>query len=56
MLGLWERPEAKILCQHFVFRSSIDWIRHHSQYYLHSRHLPARNFFDGGTDQPMQFA
>ncbi len=56
MLGLWERPQAEILRQHFAFRSSVDWIRHHSQHYLRSRHLPAHNFFDDGTDQPMVFA
>lgn len=55
MLGVWEKPQADIQPQHFAFRSSVELVRHHAQHYLRSRNLPAHNFLNDGTDEPMVF-
>ena len=55
MLGLWEKPAAEVLPQHFAFRSTVEDVLHHSVAYLQARHLPMHNFLEDGTERPMVF-
>ncbi len=55
MLGLWEKPAAQVVRQHYAFRSTIEAIRHHSVAYLKERQLTPRNFLDDGIERPMIF-
>ncbi|REK12309.1 MAG: VOC family protein [Planctomycetota bacterium] len=56
MLGLWEKPAAEVVPQHFAFRASIDDVHERSVAWLTERGLKARNFLDDGTRRPMVFA
>lgn len=56
MLGLWEKPRAQVVRQHFAFRASLENVLHRSVDWLKERGLPCRNFLDDGTERPMVFA
>lgn len=55
MLGVWEKPSAEVLPQHFAFRSTVEDVLHHSVAFLKARHLEAHNFLNDGTERPMVF-
>jgi catechol 2,3-dioxygenase-like lactoylglutathione lyase family enzyme len=55
MLGLWEKPPAQIVRQHFAFRSTVDEVLHRSVDWLHERGLRCRNFLNDGAERPMVF-
>ncbi len=55
MLGLWEKPPAEIVQQHFAFRSTVDDVLQRSADWLHERGLRCRNFLNDGTERPMVF-
>jgi lactoylglutathione lyase len=56
MLGLWVKPAAEVLPQHFAFRSTADGILHRSVAWFTDRGLECRNFLNDGTRRPMVFA
>jgi catechol 2,3-dioxygenase-like lactoylglutathione lyase family enzyme len=56
MLGLWEKPAAEVVPQHFAFRASIDDVRNRSVDWLAERGLDCHNFLNDGTRRPMVFA
>jgi len=56
MLGLWEKPRARVVRQHFAFRASLENVLHRSVDWLKERGLPCRNFLDDGSERPMVFA
>lgn len=56
MLGLWEKPAAEVVPQHFAFRSSAENVRLHAVAWLEKRRLTPRNFLNDGTRRPMVFA
>jgi catechol 2,3-dioxygenase-like lactoylglutathione lyase family enzyme len=56
MLGLWEKPPAEVVPQHFAFRTTVDDVLHRSAAWLHERGLAGRNFLDDGSERPMVFA
>jgi catechol 2,3-dioxygenase-like lactoylglutathione lyase family enzyme len=55
MLGLWEKPAAEVVPQHFAFRGAADDVVHRSVAWLKERKLACRNFLDDGTERPMVF-
>ena len=54
MLGLWEKPAAQVVEQHFAFRCGLEDMAHAAAF-LRDRELQGRNFLDDGTDRPMVF-
>lgn len=56
MLGLWEKPEAEVVSQHFAFRCEIADVIYHAVHYLKERNLACYNFLKDGNEQPMVFA
>jgi lactoylglutathione lyase len=56
MLGLWEKPVAEVVPQHFAFRSTVDEVLQHSVDWLAERGLDCYNFLRDGTRRPMVFA
>jgi lactoylglutathione lyase len=55
MLGLWEKPPGSFTAQHFAFEiDAADMGR--ALKLLADNHLPAYNFLNDGTRQPMVFA
>ncbi len=56
MLGIWEKPTAEIVRQHFAFRCDKEDILNKSINFLKDRNLKPYNFLKDGTDQPMVFA
>jgi catechol 2,3-dioxygenase-like lactoylglutathione lyase family enzyme len=55
MLGLWEKPPAEVVPQHFAFRASVDDVLHKSVAWLEGRGLACHNFLADGTRRPMVF-
>src|SRR5262245_917492 len=55
MLGLWEKPLAQVVPQHFAFRATVDDVLNNSVAWLKERGLLCRNFLDDGTERPMVF-
>lgn len=56
MLGLWERPAAEVVPQHFAFQATADDVRLRSVAWLDERGLECHNFLNDGTKRPMVFA
>ncbi len=56
MLGLWEKPPAEIVVQHFAFRSTVEDVLQRSVAWLDERGLECHNFLRDGTRRPMVFA
>jgi catechol 2,3-dioxygenase-like lactoylglutathione lyase family enzyme len=55
MLGVWEKPAAQVLQQHFAFRSTVNDVLQRSVAFLKARQLEPHNFLDDGTERPMVF-
>ena len=55
MLGIWEKPPAEVLPQHFAFRATVEDVLHHSVAFLKARNLEPHNFLNDGSERPMVF-
>ena len=56
MIGLWEKPAAQVVRQHFAFRATVDDVLNKSVAWLKARSLDSHNFLNDGTARPMVFA
>ena len=55
MLGIWEKPPAEVLPQHFAFRATVEDVLRHSVAFLKARNLEPHNFLNDGSERPMVF-
>jgi len=56
MLGLWEKPKAEVIPDHFAFECEPDWVLNESIPYLKKKNLDYRNFLNTEDKSPMVFS